>query len=165
MRYVGVGNVTTAGLALALPERWELWRAFARARIVSLCRTADRWDVGRRVWRQPSNASKVSSGSRLCENALRVECDEMSSLQIALGAIFSTSPRVKRPPTFLSGGVFTQARSTAGSPALRLTRPKVAVRTGPAASGTVMCARTRPDLGRKRSPRLSFKRSTDSISL
>jgi hypothetical protein len=50
-------------------------------------------------------------GSRLCENALRVECDEMSSLQIALGAIFSTSPRVKRPPTFLSGGVFTQARS------------------------------------------------------
>jgi hypothetical protein len=75
MRYVGVGNVTTAGLALALPERWELWRAFARARIVSLCRTADRWDVGRRVWRQPSNASKVSSGSRLCENALRVECD------------------------------------------------------------------------------------------
>jgi len=62
MRYVGVGNVTTAGLALALPERWELWRAFARARIVSLCRTADRWDVGRRVWRQPSNASKVSSG-------------------------------------------------------------------------------------------------------
>jgi len=118
MRYVGVGNVTTAGLALALPERWELWRAFARARIVSLCRTADRWDVAeRRVWRQPSNASKDSSGS------------------------------------------------TAGSPALRLTRPKVAVRTGPAASGTVMCARTRPDLGRKRSPRLSFKRSTDSISL
>ena len=117
MRYVGVGNVTTAGLALALPVGWELWRAYARARIVSLCRTADRWDVGRRVWRQPSNASKVSSGS------------------------------------------------TAGSPALRLTRPKVAVRTGPAASGTVMCARTRPDLGRKRSPRLSFKRSTDSISL
>ena len=54
MRYAGVGNVTTAGLALALPIGWELWRAYARARIVSLCRTADRWDVGRRVWRQPS---------------------------------------------------------------------------------------------------------------
>ena len=64
MRYVGVGNVTTAGLALALPVGWELWRAYARARIVSLCRTADRWDVAeRRVWRQPSNASKGSSGS------------------------------------------------------------------------------------------------------
>ena len=51
--------------------------------------------------------------AHLCENPLRVECDEMSSLQIALGAIFSTSPRVKRPPKFLSGGVFTQARPTA----------------------------------------------------
>jgi len=45
MRYAGVGNVTTAGLALALPVGWELWRAYARARIVSLCRAADRWDL------------------------------------------------------------------------------------------------------------------------
>ena len=39
--------------------------------------------------------------AHLCENPLRVECDEMSSLQIAPGAIFSTSPRVKQPPKFL----------------------------------------------------------------
>ena len=51
--------------------------------------------------------------AHLCENPLRVECDEMSSLQIALGAIFSTSPRVKRPPKFFSGGVFTQVRPEA----------------------------------------------------
>jgi hypothetical protein len=56
--------------------------------------------------------------AHLCENPLRVECDEMSSLQIALEAIFSTSPRVKRPPRFLSGGVFTQARPLAAMSAV-----------------------------------------------
>ena len=63
----------------------------------------------------------VAERPRLCENPLRVECDEMSSLQIALGAIFSTSPRVKRPPKFLSGGVFTQARP---EPDVRDARPR-----------------------------------------
>jgi hypothetical protein len=51
-------------------------------------------------------------GSRLCENSLGVASDEMPSLQIASGAIFSTSPRVKRPPKLLGGRVFTRPRST-----------------------------------------------------
>jgi len=56
MRYAAAGK--------SPPRAGRLGRAYAHARIVSVCRTADRRDVGeRRVWRQPSNASKGSSGS------------------------------------------------------------------------------------------------------
>src|SRR6478609_312914 len=59
MRYTGIGNATTTGLALVLPGRCRTGRAYAHGRTVSLCCTADRRDVREwRVWRQPSNASK-----------------------------------------------------------------------------------------------------------
>ncbi len=48
MRHAGVGNVTTAGLALALPGGWELWRIRARANRLALPhrRPLGRWTTG-----------------------------------------------------------------------------------------------------------------------
>ncbi len=48
MRHAGVGNVTTAGLALALPGGWKLWRIRARANRLALPHRRP-LAVGRRV--------------------------------------------------------------------------------------------------------------------
>jgi hypothetical protein len=54
------------------------------------------------------------SRPRPFENALRVVPDEMSSLQIASGAIRLNKPMVRRPPNLLSRRVFTQVRRETG---------------------------------------------------
>ena len=119
----------------------------------------------RSIYRQsPSTATQIRSMGFCSASRGSVDGRPRPGDDAGLGLVdLGPSERLLRAAQFSEAN--DRSGSTAGSPALRLTRPKVAVRTGPAASGTVMCARTRPDLGRKRSPRLSFKRSTDSISL